>query len=160
MIERLFPRQVDNRCTSGRIALWLLGLIVAMKALMGGNSILNSAEVARGADGIPLDSFGPEAAREVVLLFQIVGLGQLVLAVIGALAIVRYRAMVPLLFLLFLVEHIGRRLIVFANAVEPSRTFAPGFYVNMGLLALLLIGLALSLWPRPHADSGSAKADK
>ncbi len=160
MSQRLFPKQFDSRFEGHRSALWLLGLIVALKALMGGNSILNAAEVASKADGIPVETFGATAAREVVLLFEMVGLGQLVLAVIGSVVLIRYRALVPLVFLLFLVEHAGRRLIVFANAVEPSRTASPGFYINMGLLALLVIGFALSLWPRPQRDSDRARADK
>lgn len=160
MSQRLFPKQFDSRFEGRRLALWLLGLVVALKALMGGNSILNAAEVASKADGIPVETFGATAAREVVLLFEMVGLGQLVLAVIGAVVLVRYRALAPLVFLLFLVEHAGRRLIVFANAVEPSRTASPGFYINMGLLALLVIGFALSLWTRPQRDSDRARADK
>lgn len=160
MSQRLFPKQPSGSFEGHRLALWLLGLIVALKALMGGNSILNAAEVASKADGIPVETFGATAAREVVLLFEMVGLGQLVLAVIGAVVLIRYRALAPLVFLLFLVEHVGRRLIVFANAVEPSRTASPGFYINMGLLALLVIGFALSLWTRPQRDSDRARADK
>lgn len=160
MSQRLFPKQFDSRFEGHRSALWLLGLIIALKALMGGNSILNAAEVASKADGIPLETFGATAAREVVLLFEMVGLGQLVLAVIGAVVLNRYRALAPLVLLLFLVEHVGRRLIVLANAVEPSRTASPGFSINMGLLALLVIGLALSLWPRPQRDSDRVRADK
>ncbi|MFP5329227.1 MAG: hypothetical protein ACLGHC_03695 [Alphaproteobacteria bacterium] len=151
MIDRLLPRQLDNRYDGSRVALWLLGLVAVLKLMMGGNSLLNAAEVASKADGIPLDTFAPAAAREVVLLFEMAGLGQLVLALLGALALVRYRAMVPLVFLIFLAEHAGRRLIVFANAVEASRTLSPGFYINMGLLALMLIGLTLSLMPRRAA---------
>lgn len=148
IMKRLLPERFDDNFAGHRSALWLLGLIVVLKALMGGNSILNSTEVASGADGIPLDSFAPEAAREVLLLFELVGLGQLVLALLGAVALVRYRAMVPFVFLLLLAEQVARRLIVFANAIEPTRSFSPGFYINVGLLALLLLGLALSLWPR------------
>ena len=31
MLERLFPRQVDNRFDGYRAALWLMGLLVALK---------------------------------------------------------------------------------------------------------------------------------
>ena len=59
MLNRLFPRQVDNRFDGHRAALWLLGLYIALKLVMGFNSIFNTAAIVSGPDGIPLDSFGP-----------------------------------------------------------------------------------------------------
>jgi hypothetical protein len=152
MIGRLFPKQLDNRFDGRRAALWLLGIYVALKLAMSSNSILNTAGVAAGADGIALDRFGPAAAQEVLTLFALVGLGQLALAILGIIALVRYRAMVPLLFFLLLGEAIGRRLIVWSFAAERTAQGAGGWYINVGLLALLGIGLVLSLIPRSVRD--------
>ena len=65
-------------------------------------------------------------------------------------ALVRYRAMVPFAYLLLAAEHIGRRLIVQSlRDPPPGGDVEPGsFYINAGLLALLIVGLALSLWQR------------
>jgi hypothetical protein len=148
LVGRLWPKQLDNRFVGYRAALWLLGAYVAVKLAMSLSSIFNTAAVAGGADGIPLDSFGPAAAREVLTLFALVGLGQLTLAVLAASALVRYRAIVPLMFLTLLGEGVARRLIV--QSSEPVRTVAGsgGFWINIGLLALLALGLVLSLLPR------------
>lgn len=148
MIERLFPEQFDKRFEGRRAALWLLGLIIALKLIMSVNSIFNTEAVASGADGIPLGNYGADAARQVLILFAMVALGQLILALTALVALIRYRAMVPFVFLLLIADHIGRRLIVSSNAVEQAQRLAPGFYINIGLLALLVAGLALSLWPR------------
>lgn len=147
LLMRLFPGRVDNDFDGHRAALWLLGLFIALKLAMGVNSILNTASVAAGADGLPLDSFGPAAARAVLMLFALVALGQLTLAAIALIALVRYRAMVPLMFLVLLGEQLVRRFIVQGYAVERTEGFPPGWYVNIGLIVLLAIGLVLSLWP-------------
>jgi hypothetical protein len=152
MLDRLLPRQLDSRFEGHRAALWVLGLYVALKLVMSFNSIFNTVKVAQGADGIPLDSFGPEAAREVVTLFALVGLGQLILALIAALALVRYRAMVPLIYLLMLGEGLARRLIVQGGSAARTDAGSAAFYINVGLLALLTLGFILSLLPARRKD--------
>ena len=150
LLGRLWPKQLDNRFEGHRAALWLLGLYVAVKLAMSLNSIFNTAAVAGGADGIQLGSFGAAAAREVLTLFALVGLGQLALVLLAAVALIRYRAMVPLMFLTLLGEGVARRIIV--QSFEPARTAAGsgGFWINIGLLALLALGLVLSLIPRKN----------
>jgi hypothetical protein len=156
ILNRLFPKQVDNRFDGYRAALWLLGLYVALKLAMGVNSILNTASVAAGADGIPLASFGLAAAREVLMLFALTSLGQLVLAIVALTVLIRYRAMVPFIYLVLIGEQLARRLIVESYEVARPDSTPVGWYINMGLIALLTIGLMLSLMPfqwqqRPHA---------
>lgn len=142
MLNRLFPKQADNRFEGHRAALWLLGLFIALKVVMGVNSIFNTESVAVGADGIPLDSYGPAAARQVLTLFALTSLGQLVLALVGLTVLVRYRSLVPLIFAVLLGEQLARRLIVQGFAIEDG---SPGLYINLGLMALLALGLLLSL---------------
>ena len=148
MLHALLPAQADNSYAGRRGALWLLGLYVALKLVMGVNSIVNTATVAAGADGIPLDSFGPAAARTVLTLFALTALGQLSLALVGLAALLRYRALVPLVFLLLVADQLARRVIVQLRDVARHEGSVAAWYINMSLLALLLIGLALSLIPR------------
>src|SRR5687767_2341732 len=99
MLTRLFPRVADNRFEGHRAALWLLGLLIALKLVIGLNSIFNTASVASGADGIPLDSYGAAAAREVLLLFALLALGHLALTLVALAALIRWRALVPFVYL-------------------------------------------------------------
>jgi len=149
MLERLFPRQADNCFDGHRSALWILGLLIALKLVVGFNSIFNTALVAQGADGIPLDSFGPAAAREVLTLFALVSLGQLILALVALAALIRWRSLVPFLYLVSLVEMLARRLIVQAHDLAHAAASPIAWYVTWGVLALIALGLALSLIPRP-----------
>ena len=147
MLGRLFPRQVDNRFDGHRAALWLLGLLIALKLVVSLNSIFNTASVAAGADGIALDSFGPAAASEVLTLFALNALGQLALALIALAALIRWRALVPFLYLLSLGEMIARRLIVGAHEAARPESSPVAWYVTYGVLAVLALGLLLSLIP-------------
>lgn len=148
VLSRLFPDHVDNQFDGYRASLWLLGLFVALKGVMSVNSILNTQSVAVGGDGIPLDSFGPAAASAVLMLFALMSLGQLMLALIALTALVRWRAMVPFIYFLLIGEHLGRRFIVQSYAVARTEGIPVGVYVNYALLALLVLGLILSLIPR------------
>ena len=159
MLNRLFPRQVDNRFDGQRAALWLLGVFVALKLVMGFNSIFNTAAIAGGPDGIPLDSFGPAAAREVLLLFALASLGQLILAVIALTILIRYRTLVPFIYLMLLIETLARRFIVRSYEVARTEGSDVGWYINLGLVALLALGLALSLIPRRQRASSDAHSD-
>ena len=155
MLQRIFPNQFDNRFDGHRLALWLLGGLVALKLVMSINSILNTASVAAGADGFPLASYSVAAARAVLMLFALMSLGQLMLAVLGLVALIRYRAMVPLVYAVLLLEHVARRLIVQAYDVDRSSSAPVGFYINIALLGLLTAGFALSLWPRTRRSSAA-----
>jgi hypothetical protein len=152
LLDRLLPRQADNRFEGYRAALWLLGLLIALKLIMGVRSIFDTASVAQGADGIPLDSFGPAAAREVLLLFALMALGQLVLTLIALIVLIRWRALVPFIYLVLLAEHLARRLIAQSYRVAGTPVTDVALYVNYGLLTLLTLGLVLSLIPARGAQ--------
>lgn len=156
MIRRLLPPSIDNRYGGHKLALWLFGLLLFMRTAMGVNSILNGRSVLTSADGIPLDAYPSAAAQTLVSLFALLGLSNLVLCLLGVLALARYRSMVPLMFALFLTEHLGRRLILYLLPVVRTG-IPPGFYINLAILALMLVGLALSLWrPRSREEAPEA----
>jgi hypothetical protein len=75
----------------------------------------------------------------------------LIFSLLGALALVRYRAMVPLVFLLLLLEHLGRKLILALMPVAQAGS-PPAFSINVFLIGLTALGLALSLWGRRQQD--------
>ena len=153
MIERLFPRQADNRFEGHPAALWLLGLLLFVKLAMSLNSILNTREVAVGADGIPLDSFGAEGARQVLLLFALMAVGHLFIELVALVALVRYRALVPFIYLVLLGEHLTRRAVARSYSVPGAESTDVALIVNYGLLAAMLLGLLLSLLPIRPKDS-------
>jgi hypothetical protein len=145
MLNHLLPRHADNTYRGHKVALWLFGLVVSLRVVMGFNSMLNARYVASSADGIPLDTFPPAAAQTAVSLFALLGLSNLVIALLGVLVLVRYRTLVPFMFVLLLLHHLARQLI-FAMLPIPRTGAPPGSVISFVLLGLMVVGLALSLW--------------
>ena len=144
MLDQLLPRHVDNTYHGYKLALWLFAVVVFMKLAMSLNSIFNGHFVARSADGIPLDTFTPAGARAVVSLFAAWGLAQLIICLLCIVVLARYRALVPFMFALLLLEFLSRRVILLVLPIVRTGT-PPGYVVNLVLLALMVLGLALSL---------------
>lgn len=147
MLTRLFPQRIDNTYRGSKLALWFLALLALMKVGMGLNSIFNGHVVASSADGIPLDTFTPAGAQTVVSLFAIWGLSQLILGLLCILVLVRYRSMISFIFALLLLEHLSRKLILHFLPIPKTGT-PPGSVVNLVFLAVMIIGLTLSLRSR------------
>ena len=144
MFNQLLPPRIDNTYRGYTPALWIFGLLIFMRVVISLNSILNGRTVASTADGIPLDTFTPAGAQTVVSLFALLAFSRLVISLLGILALARYRAMVPLMLALLLLEHLGRTLILQVLPIPRTAT-PPGSTINLVLLALMVIGLALSV---------------
>lgn len=144
MLNRLLPRHIDNTYHGHKVALWLFAVLVLMKSAISLSSIFDGRDVAISADGIPLDTFTPAGAQAVVSAFAAWGLAQLIICLLCILVLARYRATVPFMFALLLLEHLSRRLLFHVMPIVRTGT-PPGFYVNLLLTALMVVGLALSL---------------
>jgi hypothetical protein len=144
MLNRLLPRQADNAYRGYRLALWVFGLLVLVRTIMSVNSMINGRDIASSADGIPLETYTPDGARTVVSLFAVLGLSNLMICILGIVVLVRYRALVPLMFSLLLLQHLARRVI---HQFLPIATTGdpPASVINLVLLSLMVVGLVLSL---------------
>ena len=151
-MNALFPRTADNHYPGRRLGLWLFALML-VKIAMGLNVMFNTQEVARTADGVPIDTFGAAAAAAFSFMFAAWGLAQFVLGMLFLVVLLRYRSLVPLLFLALLVEQLGR---MFLRSFWPlENAAAPGGAINIVLTAIMLVGFGLSLW-RPRAARDGA----
>jgi hypothetical protein len=147
MFGRLFPRSIDNVYPGYWLGAWIFAPVVAGRLAMGVNGTFNTVYIATTADAIPLGTYPPAAAGTVVALFALLSLMNLTLAVLGAVALIRYRAMIPFLFLLYLAQSLGARAVLY---VHPLLREAAGIgsAFALGLLALTALGLVLSLLPK------------
>jgi hypothetical protein len=145
MLSRIFPKQIDNAFRGHWLAILIFALLVILRAAMGFNSIALTHMVATGADGIPLDSYGPACAAVVVLFFKNVGLFFLLLSLLGGVALIRYRAMIPLMYLVLIIQLAGSRVLLYLYPIVRTSEMPLGFSVTLTMLAVALIGLVLSL---------------
>jgi hypothetical protein len=150
MFDRIFPRQFDNIYRGHRLGLWLFIVVVLMELAMGTNSMINTRVVVVQADGIPLDSFGAGGADAVVAVFALAALFRVLLSLQCVVALVRYRAMIPFMYLLFLILHLGSKALLLVHPVARSgvATAQLGSAFVLGLIGMLAIGFILSIRPR------------
>jgi hypothetical protein len=147
MLQRIFPERIDNPYQGHQLALWLFALLVLIKCGISLNSIFIGAHVASTADGIPLDTFTSAGAQTVVSLFALLGFANFMLCLLCILVLLRHRSLISLMFALFILDYLGRRLILYFLPIP--RTGAPlGSIVNLVLFTVMIVGLALSLWKR------------
>lgn len=154
MFRRIFPSQFDNDYRGYRLAVWLLVPIVLVKLIMSVNIFVNTRDIIRGPDAIPLDAFSAVAAAVVVQCFRSWTIANFVLAALGLLAVVRYRAMVPLMYLALTVDNVARVALFLADRFARGHAGEPslGLMINIVLAAALLIGFALSLGKTDKAE--------
>lgn len=148
LFARLFPLRADSTLKGHALACWLLGAVLLVKVGISLTCILAGHTAARDCDAIPIDTFAPAGRQVVLLLYAIIGVTNLMVCFLGGVVLFRYRALIPLMFSVMLAELLARRLLV---QVIPIDRVAPpsASVVNYGLLAAMVLGLAMSLWRRP-----------
>ena len=145
MLEKLLPKQVSNDYRGHPLALWLFAPLTLITL---GRSLAHMFLADGGAQSIasiPLDSYSPAAANALVTLFGLWGLSQLIIGLLYALVIWRYRSLIPLMYALFSFEYLMRLLTpLYSPGLETLHT-APGGIGNFIFLPLGLVMLYLSL---------------
>ena len=156
MLGLLFPRVIDNRFRGQWLGYWLLAPVLLLKFGIAIGSILTPGNANR-ADAINLSSYSAPALRAAMTSTALLGLLHLSIALICLLAMIRYRAMVPMIYLWLALEFLGRRVVLGVYPIERVPGPSSGSMINLVLIALLALGLALSVWPRRDAPDGVAR---
>jgi hypothetical protein len=147
VIDQILPRSIDNAYRGHKLAFLPFGLLVLLRLVIGLNSIFNGYQVMTNADGISLGSFPPAAVQALVSVWALLGLSRVVIALLCVLVLVRYRGMVPIMFVLLLLQHVAGIAITYFLPLVNTR--APdASIVNLASITLLVVGLGLSLWKR------------
>src|SRR5256714_13120849 len=147
MFDKLLPQPIDNRYSVSKIALWLFGLIVFVQILQSVMVIVNGYSTAQSADGIPLENYPAAAAQTILAIFMVSSLRRLIISLICAVVLFRYRSAVPLMFVVLGLSYLGGQVIFqFVPIVRVGTP--PGVIMNLIMFGLTIIGLALSLWRR------------
>jgi len=154
MLNQLLPPRLDNTYRGRKLALWLFGLVVLIRSIQSVMIIINRYSIARSADGIPLETYPAAAAQTILALFAISSLNRLLISLVCVVVLVRYRSAIPSMFVIlalgYLVGEIILRFIPIVRVGTP-----PGPIVNLIMFALMIVGLALSLWKRSDQATAS-----
>jgi hypothetical protein len=147
MFDRLLPQPIDNKYSGSKIALWLFGLIVFVQIVQSVMVLVNGHSIAQSADGIPLENYPAAAAQTILAIFMVSSLRRLIISLICAVVLFRYRSAVPLMFVVLGISYLGSQLILqFVPIVRVGTP--PGVVMNLIMFGLTIVGLALSLWRR------------
>ncbi|MBZ5538341.1 MAG: hypothetical protein LAO31_20505 [Acidobacteriia bacterium] len=95
MFNQLLPQHIDNTYLGHKLALWLFALVVSVMITQSVLVVFTGYSTVRNADGIPLDVYTPAAAQTVVALFALRALSGLIISLLCALVLLRYRSAIP-----------------------------------------------------------------
>ncbi len=145
----LLPDKADNTLAGSKLPLYIFILIAAVGTVRSGIHIFSGDGGAGSIAGMDLAVTG---ASEVIFAFALWGSEQLIYALVQWVVILRYRSLVPLMWIVQLLETLGRMLVGRIKPVSFAHT-PPGAYGNYVILALSVLMLALCLWSgRKTAD--------
>jgi hypothetical protein len=152
MLSRIFPRSFDNRYRGHWLAIPILAIAAGMKGAQGVASMVDTTNILTGPDAIPLLSYSAGAQETMVLLAILLGFQVAFVPLICVISLIRYRTMMPLMYLLLLLAQLGNRVLValfpIPRIAHPEFGFAGqsfGTWVNIGIFAVTLAGFSLSL---------------
>lgn len=151
-LKNLFPRQITNVFPGSKVALWGFYLFTVLTLWRSQHHIFSSDGGAQSIATIPIDRYSDSAASTIIGMFALWGLSQLIIGLIYLVAAIRYRSMIPLLFLLSLFEYLMRAIYIPAyKSIETVGT-APGAAGNLPFVIFSFAMLVLSVWSRKKAE--------
>ena len=112
ILGRLFPAKFDNTYHGNPIALWAFYALTAVTLWRSQHHVFAPDGGAQSIATIPLDTYTQGGAQSVITIFALWGLAQLAMALIMLVASIRYKSMIPLLWLFIFLEYAGRKLAI------------------------------------------------
>jgi hypothetical protein len=154
-LSRIFPARIDNHYRGHILALWLFVPVALQRVALSLTHLLRSDGGAQSISTIPLDTYPTSAAQNVIGLFARMGLEQLLFGFLCLLVLLRYRALIPLMYLLIVVHYLASRLV---GQVKPLVLAGnSGARTPMLVIAMLCaVGLVLSLLGPGYREGRSA----
>ena len=142
VFEVLFPMQVDNTIRGTKIPVYIFALYAIVSAVRSCIHLLAPDGGAGSIAGMDLTVAGADG---IIFAFALWGSSQLLFAIIQLLAVFRYRSLVPLMWLMLILEVLLRQLVGTMKPVTFAHT-PPGAIGNQLVPPLAALMLAWSVW--------------
>lgn len=140
----ILPTVVDNNYRGQKIALWFFYLITAVTVVRSCIHMFKSDGGAQSIATIPLDTYSDGAAGVVIGMFAYWGLSQLMFGFMQVIVALKYKSLIPLMYLMLILEWAGRFVLGMYKPIETVGQ-APGGIGNMVLPFVCLIMFFLSI---------------
>ena len=142
LLAILLPAQIDNVIRGTKIPFYIFALYAIVSTVRSCIHLLSPDGGAGTIAGMDLSVAGADG---IIFAFALWGSSQLLFALIQLLAVIRYRSLIPFMWLMLALEVLLRELV---GAMKPV-TFAhtpPGAIGNQIILPLAVVMVAWSLW--------------
>ena len=144
MLQKILPPTIDNNYKGNKIALLFFYLITAVTVVRSLFHMFKHDGGAQSIATIPLDTFTEPGAAVVILIFAYWGLSQLMFGIIQVIVAIRYKSLIPLMYLMLVLEWATRFLLSMYKPIETVGQ-APGGIGNMVLPFVCLVMFFLSI---------------
>lgn len=140
LIEGLFPPTVTNQVKGYKVASSLF-LFISIVSI--GRSLIHFLAPDGGAGTIAGIDLSFDGSQSVIFAFGLWGLSQLIYGFLQFLVAIRYRSLVPLMYLILIVETLGRMLV---GVMKPPILLhtPPGGIANYLILPFAIVMLVLT----------------
>lgn len=138
---RVFPKQVDNTFRGYKIA---AAVFLLMTVFTIARSVIHIFFPDGGAGSIAGIDTSVEGGSNIISMFALWGLSQLLMGFVYLVVFFRYKSLIPFMYILILIEYSGRALIGIVKPLVVSHT-PPGAIGDYILIPLAIVMLVLSL---------------
>ena len=107
-MKKLIPEIIENKIPSNKFVYYFCWLLTGFNLFRSLEHIFAKDGGAESIAGIPLSSYSPEVANNIVSIFAQWGFSQLVLACMLLLVVLKMRELIPLMLLIIALENILR----------------------------------------------------
>ena len=149
----LLPPKIDNTIRGWKLPFYVFALYAIVSTVRSCIHLLAPDGGAGSIAGMDLSVAGADG---IIFAFALWGSSQLLFAIIQLLVVIRYRSLVPLMWLMLVLEVLLRELVGKMKPVTFAHT-PPGAIGNQLILPLAAVMLGLSLWSA-YKQAGQAQS--
>jgi len=143
-MNNILPKVADNNYKGHPIALWFFYLITVVTIVRSCIHIFKDDGGAQSIATIPLDTYTNGGADAVIFIFAYWGLSQLMFGLLQGVVALKYRSLIPLMYLFLFFEYVARFGISLFKSLETTGQ-APGGVANYAFPILISIMFFLSI---------------
>jgi hypothetical protein len=140
----ILPKEINNTYTGHPIALYVFYIITCITIVRSLIHIIAPDGGAQSIATIPLDTYSVESANTVIFIFGLWGISQLLLGILFLIIAIRYRALIPLMYIFIFTEYSLRLILGLIKPITLTGT-APGGIGNYIFIILAIIMFILSI---------------
>ena len=143
---KLMPDSIDNRFRGKKISQYAFLIITVVTIVRSLIHVIAPDGGAQSIATIPLDAYSTEAAAAVILMFSFWGLSQLLMGLVYIGVYVKYKSLIPMMYVLLIIEYAMRIVIGQMKPIVTTGT-APGSVGSWIMVPVCVVLLILSLLP-------------